>query len=281
MNLSRVLTLIFVGLPFAIFALPSFLFLFEARDRHGFLWAALFAGLAVLVAGIGWLILEGLKNLFQPQKTTENSYGRLGNLSTSAQISDFSQPFPSQNRLISAGKITFFGILALLALWFSVSEGSWVAALPVILAFLAIAGYSWIVEGADRLVSRFRYRRDPSAPSFDPNMTPKEFEDFCADVLDHGGWRASVTKASGDQGVDVVATKKTTKVVFQCKLYSSPVGNKAVQEAIAGKAFLKAQAAAVVSNMHYTPAAQELASATGVRLMHYRDLYHLNPSFFR
>ncbi len=62
------------------------------------------------------------------------------------------------------------------------------------------------------------------------DMAPLEFEQWCERKLASVGWQCSTTKASGDQGADVLAEKTGTRVVIQCKLYNSPVGNKAVQE---------------------------------------------------
>lgn len=103
-------------------------------------------------------------------------------------------------------------------------------------------------------------------------MTPLEFERYCADILSAHGWDARITKASGDQGIDVIATYGDTKAVFQCKKYSQPVGNKAVQEVSAGKQFEGASIAAVVSNASYTQSAQQLASTLGIYLLHYSEL---------
>ena len=64
------------------------------------------------------------------------------------------------------------------------------------------------------------------------------FEYTCASILRKRGFsNVDVTKGSGDQGIDVLAWKGGTKYGIQCKLYASPVGNKAVQEAYAGKTF--------------------------------------------
>ncbi|MFZ2452195.1 MAG: restriction endonuclease [Methylovulum miyakonense] len=103
-------------------------------------------------------------------------------------------------------------------------------------------------------------------------LSPIEFEHFCADILEANGWQARVTQASGDQGIDVIAEYGGKKAVFQCKKYTSPVGNKAVQEAIAGKQFAGASIAAVVSNATYTPSAKQLANTTDVYLLHYSEL---------
>jgi len=103
-------------------------------------------------------------------------------------------------------------------------------------------------------------------------LSPIGFEHFCADILKANGWQARVTQASGDQGIDILARYNEIEVVFQCKKYSSPIGNKAVQEAIAGKQYARANLAAVVSNAAYTTSAKQLANTTGVHLLHYSEL---------
>jgi restriction system protein len=107
-------------------------------------------------------------------------------------------------------------------------------------------------------------------------LSPIEFESYCAEVIRKSGWHATTTKASGDQGIDVLATRNGFTAIFQCKKYSSPVGNKAVQEAIAGKAFASADIACVVSTAQYTQAAKDLAAKAGVYLLHYSELADLN-----
>ncbi len=107
-------------------------------------------------------------------------------------------------------------------------------------------------------------------------MTPKQFEAFCTGVLIHNGWKATTTKASGDQGVDIVAKKNGIVAVFQVKKVSKPVGNKAVQEIIAGKEFYSANCGFVISNVDYTPSAKELANKSGIKLIHYSELHSLD-----
>lgn len=104
------------------------------------------------------------------------------------------------------------------------------------------------------------------------DLDPVEYEAMVADILGRHGWDARLTKASGDQGVDVLATKGPLRVVLQCKLHSRPVGNAAVQEAIAGQRFEQATHSAVVSNQPFTRAAQQLAGAAGVLLLHHEEL---------
>jgi HJR/Mrr/RecB family endonuclease len=114
----------------------------------------------------------------------------------------------------------------------------------------------------------------PTVEATEP-LTPLGFEKECASKLRAVGWTTSCTPNSGDQGADVVGEKNGERFVFQCKLYGRPVGNKAVQEAYAAKAFYGASRAAVISNSGYTASARNLAASTGVILLTPRDLHSL------
>jgi restriction system protein len=103
-------------------------------------------------------------------------------------------------------------------------------------------------------------------------VDPIGFEIQCADLLREREWRARITTATGDQGVDVVAEKSGIRIVLQCKLYSTPVGNAAVQEIIGGMAYESASHGAVVTNASFTPSARALAQRAGVALLHYEEL---------
>jgi restriction system protein len=74
---------------------------------------------------------------------------------------------------------------------------------------------------------------------------------------------------------DVIAEKVGIRLIIQCKLYNSSVGNKAVQEAYAAKTYYQATIAAVVTNSSFTPSAQALANTTGVLLLHHSQLNSL------
>ena len=119
-------------------------------------------------------------------------------------------------------------------------------------------------------------RDQPAFQAFFDDMSPAEFETFCAEELRRVGWSARVTMQSRDQGVDVVAEKGSVRVVLQCKLYARPVGNKSVQEIAAARVHEQANYGVVVTNNRYTPAAEQLASTNGILLLHYRDLHNLD-----
>lgn len=118
-------------------------------------------------------------------------------------------------------------------------------------------------------------RRSSSRPAIETQtlitsidgMDGHEFEYFCADILKKDGFSGvSVTKGSGDQGVDILATKGGVKYAIQCKNYASPLGNTPVQEVSAGKIFYNCHVGVVMTNSTFTPGAKTLAQATGVLL---------------
>jgi restriction system protein len=107
---------------------------------------------------------------------------------------------------------------------------------------------------------------------FDARMDPLDYEKHCALQLQKAGWSTRLTAATGDQGADVIASRDGKILVLQCKLYSQPVGNDAVQQAYSARGFQVADIAAVVSNQPYTKAARELANVNGVHLLHHEEL---------
>ena len=103
-------------------------------------------------------------------------------------------------------------------------------------------------------------------------LSPKQYERFCGLLLEKNGWSVQYTKATGDQGADIIAEKNGNKIVIQCKQWTNSVGTKAVQEAHAARAFYSANSAAVGSTATYTSGASDLARMTGVRLLNHNQL---------
>ena len=98
-------------------------------------------------------------------------------------------------------------------------------------------------------------------------MEGHAFEYWCADVLRGNGFEnVEVTQGSGDQGVDILATKDDIKYAIQCKCYSSDLSNKPVQEVHTGKSIYNCQIGVVMTNRDFTQGAKDAAQATGVLL---------------
>lgn len=111
-----------------------------------------------------------------------------------------------------------------------------------------------------------KYRRKYDIQSLD-EIEGHEFEYYCAELLKKRGFiDVSVTKGSGDYGIDILAEKDGVTYAIQCKAYTTPVGVKAVQEAYAGREFYDRMVGAVLTNQYFTKPAVEAAKKLKILL---------------
>lgn len=112
----------------------------------------------------------------------------------------------------------------------------------------------------------------PTGVSVD-EMSGEQFERWCASLLIRSGFQnVSLTKATGDMGVDIIAYLRGYKFVFQCKRYAKPLGNKPVQEIVAGRQYYLATVASVITNNYFTDGAKKLAESNRVCLIDRKTL---------
>ncbi|PPD49859.1 MAG: hypothetical protein CTY13_02610 [Methylobacter sp.] len=97
-------------------------------------------------------------------------------------------------------------------------------------------------------------------------MNGVEFEELLAELFFKMGYESETTKATGDQGIDVIASKNGNRIGIQAKCYSSSVGNSAIQEAVAGKNHYRLDKAIVVTNNFFTDSAKQLAQSNSIIL---------------
>ena len=98
-------------------------------------------------------------------------------------------------------------------------------------------------------------------------MDGYQFEEYLALLFRQHGYKADVTRKSGDFGADLILQKDGVKIVVQAKRHKQNVGIKAVQEVYASMAHYKANEAWVVTNSEFTEAARKLARANNVKLI--------------
>lgn len=104
-------------------------------------------------------------------------------------------------------------------------------------------------------------------------MDGHDFEYVCADILRAKGFQnVTVTRGSGDQGVDVIAEQSGIKYAVQCKRFSGSVGNKAVQEVHFGKTYYHCHVAIVMTNSYFTQSAKDAANESNTILWDRGDL---------
>ncbi|RVT62775.1 restriction endonuclease [Niallia taxi] len=129
------------------------------------------------------------------------------------------------------------------------------------------------------LIYRYLKRKKVLQPTYDLSDVDKmeglEFEHFLVPLFEKIGYRAEVTKGSGDYGADLILRKKQKKYVVQAKRYSKSIGVSAVQEIVAAMGYYKANGAMVITNSYFTPAAENLAKANKVRLIDRDELGYM------
>jgi restriction system protein len=91
-------------------------------------------------------------------------------------------------------------------------------------------------------------------------MSGAAFEDYVAERVRAAGWRPSALFRRGDFGADLVAERDGVRVAVQAKRRAANVGNRAVQEALAGADFHGCDAALVVTQALFTEAARRQAA---------------------
>lgn len=147
--------------------------------------------------------------------------------------------------------------------------------LTISAALLAVSIPLLIIWDAHRKASKFKSALLTLGVNDHSQLSPLQYEQFCALLLEKEGWKVSLTKASGDQGADIIAQRKSKKMVVQCKHWQASVGTKAVQEVYAARAFYSADIACVIGSSGYTKGAIDLAKKTGVGLIHHNSTHIL------
>ena len=117
--------------------------------------------------------------------------------------------------------------------------------------------------------------KSDSEINYDPDMDPFEYEHYCSSIFRKNGWDSKATQGSSDQGVDVIAKKDDIKLVAQCKKFTKAVGNKAVQEIVAGIKYYQADMGIVIAPNGFTKSAEKLAAANKIKLIHHSQIKDL------
>ena len=114
-----------------------------------------------------------------------------------------------------------------------------------------------------RQLTGFEHSLDEKKPATFTNidaMTGFEFEDFIVDLFIKLGYVVEKKKRSHEQGMDLLLLKHGERIVVQVKRHRRPVGNRAVQQALAACVYHQGQRAIVVTNSTFTLPAKQLAA---------------------
>ena len=152
----------------------------------------------------------------------------------------------------------------------SAEQGARIVA--IIFNLLILAGISYLLYRYLRRKKVFQHILDLSEVD---KMRGLEFEHFLVPLFEKIGYKAEVTKGSGDYGADLTLHKRQKKFVVQAKRYNGTIGVSAVQEIVAAMGYYNAHGAMVITNNYFTPAAENLAKANKVRLIDRDELVYM------
>ncbi len=111
------------------------------------------------------------------------------------------------------------------------------------------------------------------------NLTPRQFEEIVADLLQPLGYsEIRLTGGPGDMGVDVLGRDAAGSLVaIQCKRYQPDrdISSSAVQTFMGGMVAHKADSGIIVTTSEFSAPARALATAHGIRLIDGLELSRL------
>lgn len=113
-------------------------------------------------------------------------------------------------------------------------------------------------------------------------ITGFQFEEIIAFLFKFFGYKTSLTKKSGDYGVDVFATDRKIKYCIQTKLYyNHSVGSSAIQQINTAKNYFLCDFAVVITNSKYSRQSIDMATKLNVILIDRQDLLNILRAYKR
>lgn len=113
------------------------------------------------------------------------------------------------------------------------------------------------------------------------NLTWREFEIEIANYFEQMGFKAYVTKGSGDRGIDVVLKIESHKILVQCKQYKKAVGPNIVREMIGTLVKENANMGIIIALSGFSQGAYNTALGSNVWLWDIEDLVGLGNEKLR
>lgn len=100
------------------------------------------------------------------------------------------------------------------------------------------------------------------------SLSGVEFETFIANYFKYLGFKTTTTRATGDNGIDIIAKRNSFSLGIQAKLYyKHNISNSAIQEVYSGKSYYKCDYAMVITNWIFSKPAQKLAHELKVAII--------------
>lgn len=158
-----------------------------------------------------------------------------------------------------------FGIWLLGGIFFGGFKSPWIYIMTPIIGIVIVLLANLIIHHMKQEEEK-RHMKALKEADID-SMEGIMFEKYIAAILEHRGFKTSITKGSGDFGVDIIASRDNQRYAVQVKRYRSNVSRTAVSDAVAGKKYYDCNIAMVITNSYFSPAAIDLADKNHCKLV--------------
>lgn len=107
------------------------------------------------------------------------------------------------------------------------------------------------------------------------SMSGKQFEKLVGEIFRLRGYTIKFTPASGDYGVDIIASKNGNKIAIQCKRYDSKskIGNEDILKLSGGQRYYSADSAMLITTSKVTKMAREAAKQIQIKFWERERLF--------
>jgi len=144
----------------------------------------------------------------------------------------------------------------------------------IILVIVAVGVYGgWFFFLAENWFSSLAEKRKLRALQIENIdwMDGVQFQEYLQKLLASQGYSVSLTRATGDSGVDLIASHGKDRIAIQVKRHSAKVSRRAISDAVGGMRLYSCNQAMVITNNYFTPGAILLARSNDCILVD-RDL---------
>ena len=185
---------------------------------------------------------------------------------------EFSQKKSKGKKIMIVSVLVWiFSVMAAIAINPIFGVAVWIFSLIVL-----AAGYNTYKNAKQKIQERIEYIQLETLAQFgvqDINeMNGTEFEELLMMIFTTLGYNVSLTRATGDYGVDLLIRDDEGLTAVQAKRHTNNVGIKAVQEVYTGMRHHNADYGWVITNSGFTKSAYTQAQSTGVKLIDGNEL---------
>lgn len=119
-------------------------------------------------------------------------------------------------------------------------------------------------------------------PQLFANLDSADFERLLYRLFESMGYKIEHVGHPKDQGADLILNRGAERIVVQAKRFiGTPVGNKAVQEAVAARNYYNCNGAIVATSSNLTQEAINLAKSNNVYLINRKELQNLLLNYLK